>query len=77
MTAPASLTRRYSSGVADARRDLERAVRLAPQAGLFRIDAAEAAHADGDDQSARDHLQKAEELLGDSFEEIRAARNSS
>lgn len=55
---------------ADARRDLERAVALAPESGLLRLDAAAAAERQGDADSAERHRRRAESLLGPSFPEL-------
>ncbi|OGR08688.1 MAG: hypothetical protein A2341_00645 [Deltaproteobacteria bacterium RIFOXYB12_FULL_58_9] len=50
-----------------ARRDLERAVQIAPDAGLFLIDAAFAASKDGDDAAALNLHNRSRELLGRAF----------
>jgi tetratricopeptide (TPR) repeat protein len=57
-----------AGNAAEARRDLERAVRIAPNAGLFAFDAATAADADGDTEQADAHRERSRELLGRAFE---------
>ncbi len=58
----------------EARRDFERAANLAPQAPLFRLDAAAAAEAAGDEAAARAHREVARELLGEVFQQVSRAR---
>jgi len=53
-----------------ARRDIERAVRLAPTAGLLWLDAAEVADALDDGEAATFQRQRAQELLGAAYERI-------
>ena len=63
-----------SGRIDEARRDIERAVVLAPGAGLFRLDAAAISEAAGDPEAARAHRERARELLGAAYETLRAAR---
>jgi tetratricopeptide (TPR) repeat protein len=53
---------------AQARRDIERAVALAPKSGLLRLDAAAAAAAAGDHEGAENHRREAMALLGDAYD---------
>ncbi len=54
--------------VSEARRDLERAVRIAPESGLLRLDLARVAHADGDPEEAEAQRERGHELLGNAFD---------
>jgi tetratricopeptide (TPR) repeat protein len=51
-----------------ARRDLERAVRIAPNAGILRLDAARVAEMSGDAEGAATHRERARQLLGAAYE---------
>lgn len=53
-----------------ARRDIQRAVRLAPGAGVVQLDAAEIAERAGDKGLAEAHRQSAKELLGDAYVDL-------
>lgn len=57
----------------EARKDLERAARLAPEAGLLQLEAARAALAAGDDAAAQEHQARARTLLGEAYEALHAA----
>lgn len=58
----------------DARRDIERAVRLAPSLGQFSLDAAEIAAGTGDVQSADRYREEARRLLGEAYTRFASAR---
>ncbi len=55
----------------EARRDIERAVRIAPQAGLVHLDAAHVLHELGDHERAQLHEERAQALLGPAFAAVK------
>jgi tetratricopeptide (TPR) repeat protein len=57
----------------EARRDLARALKLAPEAGLLYLDAARVATTSGDEAAASEHLARARELLASAYDETIAA----
>ena len=59
--------------VDEARRDMERAIRLAPQAGLIQLDAARIHAAAGDDDGAAALEARSQALLGSSFAAVKKA----
>lgn len=60
----------------EARRDLERAVRIAPASGMLRLDLARAAAAEGDAEEALAQRQRGRELLGSAFDAASGALDS-
>ncbi len=59
-----------NADVEAARRDIQRAVRLAPTAGVVQLDAAEIAERAGDAVLAEAHRRSAKELLGDAYVDL-------
>ena len=59
--------------VDEARRDMDRAIRIAPQAGLIQLDAARVHAAQGDTDGAAELEERAHSLLGSAFAVARRA----